>query len=119
MTFEICIPIYSQNVLRRRWKHPQAYRRLRNDYTWLVRVGARSAGVPKATGKRRLHVTRLIGKGGKVYDVPNLIGGAKPLIDALVTEGLLVDDSPEYLDLGTWEQRKASAPGARITLEDV
>jgi hypothetical protein len=43
--------------------------------------------------KRRVVITRY----GKTLDYGNLVGGAKPLVDALVHEGVLYDDSPTYL----------------------
>ena len=35
----------------------------------------------------------------KKLDYDNLIGGCKHLIDALIEEGFIFDDSPDYIDL--------------------
>lgn len=50
--------------------------------------------VTKADGPRYVRITRIIGPGGKLMDVGNMIGGCKALVDAMVNTGLLVDDSP-------------------------
>ena len=42
----------------------------------------------------------------KLLDKDNLYGGCKGLIDALISEGFIFDDSPEYIDL-TVEQHIA------------
>jgi len=38
-------------------------------------------------------------------DSDNVVGGVKPIVDALVRAGLLADDSPEHLTLDTVEDR--------------
>jgi hypothetical protein len=120
VTFSIPTPVYSQNDLRGRWKHPKAYRRLRNQYEHDVTYSAMAAKVPKATGKRRLSVTRLYCGRARPFDPTNLYGGAKPLVDAIVRAGLLVDDKAEWLELGTWgQERTEKTTATRITLEDV
>lgn len=67
---------------------------------WQVRANLarlRKEGVdPRARGPRRMHLTRI---GARLLDEDNLSGGAKPIVDALVREGYLVDDSPEHAEL--------------------
>jgi hypothetical protein len=41
-------------------------------------------------------LTRVIHPGSKVYDLANLVGGAKPIPDALTFHGVIVDDAPDY-----------------------
>ena len=48
-----------------------------------------------AKGKRRVTITRY---SSGTLDQGNLVGGCKPLIDAMVRLGLLVDDTPELLE---------------------
>lgn len=45
--------------------------------------------------KRRIAITR---HGTKLLDYGNLVGGCKPLLDALVAEGVLYDDSPAWVE---------------------
>lgn len=54
--------------------------------------------IPRATGKRRIVWTRILGHGEQLFDRNNLIGGLKPVIDAAIAAGLLVDDSEEFYD---------------------
>jgi hypothetical protein len=54
---------------------------------------------PPATGPRRVRLVRVrqAGAGERAYDRGNLVGGLKPVLDALVRHKLLVDDSPRHL----------------------
>lgn len=54
--------------------------------------------IPRAIGKRRLVVTRMFCGREKERDYINLVGGMKSVVDALVLEGLLVDDKPAALE---------------------
>lgn len=76
--------------------------------------------VPRATGKRRLTVERHAR--GVPQDPSNTIGGAKGIIDDLVQLGLLVDDTPEFIEHGT-PRHVPLAKGERaftvLILEDV
>jgi hypothetical protein len=115
--FSIVMPVYSQNVLTRRYKNPHAYARLRDAYGMAIMVGTRL--IPRAKGKRRLTLVRLMGFRGKRYDEANLMGGSKPLVDSLVRAGLLIDDSPKWLEWGGASQEKCNVEGARIILQEV
>lgn len=48
------------------------------------------------TTKRVLHIER---RAPRMLDTDNLYGGCKPVIDALVTLGLLRDDKPKWCEL--------------------
>lgn len=47
------------------------------------------------------------GKGKRQFDQANLIGGFKPLIDAMIKVGLIADDSPDLFK-GYYKQKKSS-----------
>ena len=49
-------------------------------------------------------------------DKGNFIGGCKSLLDALVREGLIFDDSPKWLD-DNYEQHKAQVKQGRTEVE--
>ena len=102
----------SQNRLRPRFN---SY--AKNRYA----VALLKQGRPYVTGrKRRVWITRLFGKRGRSYDIGNLVGGAKPLIDALVTTGWLVDDSPKWLECHYSQHRSDTDRHLiRIVIEDV
>jgi len=55
----------------------------------------------------------LIRYGPQTLDKGNLIGGAKPLLDVLTEEGILVDDRPEWLE-DKYEQVKEKGVGKTI-----
>ncbi len=48
------------------------------------------------------------GKGKRVFDQANLIGGFKPLVDSMVKIGLIKDDSPDLFK-GYYTQKKSSS----------
>lgn len=62
--------------------------------------------IPTATGWRRVSFVRLYGKGRRPYDLENLLWGGKPIVDAMVELGYLLDDKPSLLDR-RYEQQKA------------
>jgi hypothetical protein len=61
----------------------------------------------RAHGKRYISITRFIGYRQREYDYGNLVGGCRPLVDALVRLRWLVDDRPACL-LAEYMQRKAA-----------
>jgi hypothetical protein len=72
--------------------------------------------VAKATGKRRVRLTVILG--------PRQRGGDPDayhlsLLDALVRAGLLVDDSKEYVELEPTHYVRETKPGCVIVLEDL
>ena len=102
----------SGNELRRKFRHPHAYRKLRN--TWEQEIacaldGARSVARAKLRdhaaqhGKVRLRVSV---EHNRFYDPDNLITGLKPVLDSLVRLGFIAGDSLKYLLLLAPQQRK-------------
>jgi hypothetical protein len=115
---EIHLPVVSHNVLRRKYRNPHAYRKLRNDYGWALKAANAASKLGQATGPRRVLIIRLMGKGAQRFDPDNLAGGAKPLVDELVTLGVLIDDTDAAATI-TYSQRKTGATGTRIEVEDL
>jgi len=107
-------PSLSLNRLMR--MHHTQVKRFETGIRWQIRANLarlRKEGVePKATGKRSVHLTRI---GAKLLDEDNLAGGGKPIIDALVKEGLLVDDSPQWAEL-IFSQVPSKDPSLRRTV---
>lgn len=73
-------------------------------------------GTPKAEGKRRVSLSLVLG--------PKQRGGDpdaywKSLLDALVNAGQLLDDSKEYVELGSVTYERGKRKATIITLEDV
>lgn len=85
-----------------------AYADERREWGWELEVAKRRYGIPAATGPRRVVITRYIAapnslqkqrgrRAAQLLDYGNLVGGCKPLVDAMVKAKLLTDDSPAAL----------------------
>jgi hypothetical protein len=92
------------------------YKKYRDDYGWLLKSWARE--IPPPAGRRRVIVTRYYAGRGRRYDKGNLIGGCKPLLDAMVLAGLLIDDCEEDVE-DHYGQERADHPGVHIILEEL
>lgn len=92
--------------------------RSKQEWATLIRGARGFLDVPKASGKRHLTIVR---HGFRALDVPNIIGGAKGIIDNLVQLGLLVDDRPELLDLSARNEKlkRGEKPFTELILEEV
>jgi hypothetical protein len=104
------MPTLSLNQLDR--MHFHAVRHLRDRYTVICRLHTSSVNRARPHQHRRVTITR---HGVKLLDYDNLVGGCKPLVDALNRAGLLWDDSPRYCDV-TYRQEKTSAGQARTVV---
>lgn len=60
---------------------------------------------------RRVTLTRFWGPRKRAWDKDNLVAGAKPIVDALVLTGAMVDDSERYARIH-YQQRKRTEGGA-------
>lgn len=69
----------------------------------------------QATGKRECKITSYR---KKLLDRVNLYGGVKPLEDALVDFGMLIDDNEDMCDLKV-RQKKSKYPKTVIELRDM
>lgn len=76
------------------------YRNERKRYARIVGALAlaKDEVIPAATGKRRLWITRYWGKRKRAFDTDNLAWGLKPLVDELVHQGWLLDDTPAKVE---------------------
>jgi Holliday junction resolvase RusA-like endonuclease len=103
------------NAGPRRWK----YKRERDAWCWEIRAVAlmrkmRTAGA----GKRRVTLTRVYGGQQKPRDPDNLVGGMKSIVDALVLERLIVDDSAAFAEIHYAEER-GEPRGVRFHIEEI
>jgi hypothetical protein len=110
MTLDIPDVPPSLNVSRN--LHWAAKARLRDD--WILWVRAKLPPLYlKPIVKMRCKITLYH---SRPYDKDNSYGAVKPLVDAIKHWKLIVDDSPEYLDL-TVEQEKCSHKKWHTTIE--
>lgn len=100
---EIPMPTPSLNKLRK--MHFHAVKRLRDQYTVLLRAATNAFNRAGPHQFRQVTIER---HGARLLDYDNLVGGCKPLIDALCRSGLLWDDSPRHCQV-TYTQTKTSA----------
>ena len=90
------IRVQSRNVLDR--QHWAARRRLKQEYALLIRNQIKRKKITKAEQKK--YKLLILSYRKKKLDVDNLYGGScKSLIDALIQEGFIFDDSTDYIDL--------------------
>lgn len=130
-TFTIPRALPSRNENTR--KHWWQVKRDRARWAADLRVFKVQLGIPDATGKRAVSITRLLGKGQKFMDPRNL--DDKTLVDAMLPPRvlkrgkahvsqpgahLLVDDSMRWAVIAVDQERAADGkPGVRITIEEV
>lgn len=114
------LEIPSQNVRDRQcWQV-----RMRQNKRWCIEVRAAMRPSMRANGKKRSVVVTSLRR-RRIADHANLVGGAKGAIDALVQNGLLVDDSDQWAQIDyRQELAKGSGinddePATLITMVDV
>jgi len=68
---------------------------------WFQWVGLAKVNhrIAKATGIRRLVLTRVYADGQRRLDRDNLAGGMKPVVDGFTAHGLLVDDKEKWAQI--------------------
>jgi len=108
----------SPNVIRRRYRHPHAYRELRQVWAWELKAAAAIDGfrlIALADRQCKMHVQIHIAH-KQLFDPDNLVGATKVILDALREIHVLYDDSPKFLELEVMQQ-KSRSPYTRITME--
>lgn len=108
----------SQNVLVRRLHNRYVYAKLRSKFQTWIMVGMANGKIAKATGRRRLTITRYVRSRRYLLDRGNFIGGCKPLLDAARLQGLIVDDTEALLD-DHYVQKIDADPRVEILVEDL
>ena len=121
MKVSIEIPMIppSPNVLRRKYRHFAVYKKLRDEWQKALigflhphsRYVLREAA--QTNGQAKVFVT-VFHK--RMFDVDNLVGSMKPILDALVNVGFLRDDDPKHISLHV-TQEKAKEPKTVIGIE--
>lgn len=112
----LCLEAQSINRLRSNGRGAWAYRKYKAKAA--LELKQHSALVKKATGKRRVTFTRVFSGRQRHLDGDNLVAGLKPLRDGLTELGMIVDDSPKWLE-AHYEQVKGPEAGIKILIEDI
>lgn len=113
ITIEIPLPTPSLNKLQR--MHFHARKRLRDSYERIFRARTTSLTRALPSQFRRVKIVRY---GPRQLDHDNLVGGCKPVLDALKRAGLIWDDSPAFLAVD-YRQLKAAPKQARTVVSIV
>lgn len=94
------------------------YRKLRQEFAATLHSGLAAISIPRATGKRRIWLRRVFRPKKRHYDIGNLVGGAKGIIDVLVARGILRDDSPEHFE-GIYQQGPGPTDAIHLKIYDL
>jgi Holliday junction resolvase RusA-like endonuclease len=94
------------------------YRRERTAWGWELRNVRLLQRIPLALGRRRLTLTRVYHGRQKERDHDNLVGGLKVAVDAIAFEGLIVNDSPQMVDIA-YKQEPGRPTGLRVLIEEL
>jgi hypothetical protein len=99
------------------WAKRAKYNKNIEKAVWIAKHQAGIQGRPQHSGVKLRIELRTWRQ--KLMDRDNLVGACKPIIDALVTNGILMDDSPEHvIDLEVVEEKVPQAwAGAHIDIE--
>jgi hypothetical protein len=116
-THRLVIPAWTPARLNQ-WdgRHWSMRARLKTFDRNMVATYALKAGLPSATGKRRVIVTITLAKGERACD-PD--AHTKSLSDALVHCGLLRDDSRQWVEWMPFRFERGSERATTIDLEDL
>lgn len=91
---------------RRHWTHGYKLKKRWQKLVWAARMEQLPWQVVTALSRARVTVTRYAPH--PIKDRDNLYGGAKNLMDALVANGLIQDDSTDHIELhmrqGAWQR---------------
>lgn len=116
-TYTVVIPNWKPtSVNKLLGSHWAAARKKKSADMNMVGMYVVSAGIPKATGKRRLSFEVSIKGRGRRPDPDNFL---KVLCDGLVKCGMLVDDSSKWVEYGKMNVVSGDKLETIITLEDV
>lgn len=99
------------------WNNQPRYKYMNIRKTW-ERVLSNAFYIwGKPVGKRLLQVKRIVkNRRHLILDRDNLVGSAKPLKDVLVRNGVLIDDSDEYLEFTVNQEVDPDNPRTEVIL---
>jgi len=114
MTIEKYQPVMLNQMMG---KHPMKIHRLKQIDKDTIAAEAVRQQIPKAYYKRRVLLRVILSPSQKRMPDPDAFD--KSLLDALVSCGLLVDDSKKWLEMPEPEYERGKDKATIITLEDI
>ena len=114
ITLDLPMAVHSLNAMAK--MHWAKRNRIRGQWQWLVRAAVLNAKIRvKRFDPAKVTIERF---GPRKLDDDNFRGGAKQLMDSLVAEGFLADDSPEHL-VAQYIQHISKTARTIVRIEDV
>ena len=92
------LPPSLNKVLRMHWRKRKA---LLQAWMWMVRI---ALGQPLVACQTKQRVTITLYH-SRLFDKDNAYGACKVIFDALKAQGLIVDDSPEWLEASVKQEK--------------
>jgi hypothetical protein len=106
------------NAGNSRWR----YQKERDTWATELMVARGNGRIPKAKAgsRRRVTLERIYGGRMQERDLDNLVGGMKPIVDALVLQGFIVGDTAKDVELhyGQIREDGTAARGLRVLIEE-
>ena len=110
----------SPNVLKRKYRNPHAYRKLRmaweNDLAHSVSGSWRKLELQRQARTGRMFVEVTLHH-SREYDADNLVGSLKPVVDALANVGYIGGDSYDKLALLPPRQEKCAQKDCKTVIK--
>lgn len=108
----------SLNAHRQNDARGWAYRKQRDQWTVIMKNAARRADITRPEEKRRVTITRLYSGRQQERDHDNLVGGMKPLVDALERAGIVVSDAKRWAEIH-YLQERSERRAIRVVVEEL
>ncbi|MCI0659022.1 MAG: hypothetical protein L0170_18365 [Acidobacteria bacterium] len=112
----------SANQLRgKKYRHPNDYQRLRQTWEWEVAaaLSAVERALLKAEAEKHCIRVKITIVRRSELDYDNLVGGCKPVVDALKNVGFLKDDSPRWARVEYYQAAKNTTPHTLFSIAPV
>lgn len=113
VSIPLFLPCTLNRLMRLHWA--KRHRQLCYEADMVYMYGVLLTGVPAATGKRRVTLRLVLAPKDQVRDSDS---SEKGIRDHLTKAKLLVDDSPEWLEMAPLEQVRGKSRATVIRLED-
>jgi hypothetical protein len=116
--FTVGAPVPSLNDHKQNDGRGWAYRKMRDQWVAMMRFCVGRHQITRPMDKRRVLLTRLYSSPQREWDPDNLVGGCKPVIDAMVKAGILLGDSRKHAEI-SYRQEKGETIGVRFLVEEL
>jgi len=123
MKILLVLPVIMPSLNKQLRSHWAARKRLKDNAAWHVRASMGRYKIDHRDRFANVSITvysnapKAMGGRARRLDTDNLIGGQKPLVDALKQAGIMKDDSPKWAAITYIENRdKVESPRTEIEI---